>query len=107
MTAEPNRQMGLLARLRLHGHILEVPKGPVKTRSGFCPQQFHDFHRFGEAGHSSFPRITKDLLMRTQMASSQTDAENRPPAAHAVQGGIAFGELNRVPERQQDNRSTE
>src|SRR5687768_6066225 len=107
MSAEPKRQMRFLNRLGLHADVFEVPKLPVKTRLRLRPKQLHDLERFGEPGHASFTRITKNLLVRAEMTTAEADAHDRAPAAHDVQGGVSLGELQRIAQRQQNDRSSQ
>ena len=92
--------MRFLDRLRFHRNIFEIPEAPLKGRLRFGPKQLHDLHRFSEARHSFLTRIAEDLLVRSQMASPEADAENRPATTHAIQGRKTLGQLNRIAQSQ-------
>src|SRR6266545_7480553 len=103
MTAEPERQMRLLDRFWFHRNIFEIPKRPVKTRLRFTPEKFHHLHRFGEAGDAAFARITKDRLVRAQMATAKPNTHDRPTSTHTIQRRICLGELDRITQREKND----
>src|SRR5215510_4272992 len=105
MPAEPQRQVWLLHRLRLHRNIFKIPIASLKTSLRFGPEQLHNLHRLGEAGHAPFARVTEDIFMRPKMTATEPNSHNRATAAHDIQCRVGFRQLQRISQGQQDDRS--
>jgi hypothetical protein len=91
MPAKDDRQVRLLQRLGFHGNFFEVPVTPLETRLRLRPKKLHDLHCFVKAGYSPFPAVAKNILMGSEMAATEPDAQHRAAPAHHVQARVRLG----------------
>src|SRR5688572_21742080 len=95
--------MRLLDRFWFHRNVVEIPECSVKARFRFSPKKFHHLHRFAETSDAMLPRISEDILVRSEVTTTEPDTKHRTSIAHAVQRRIGFRQLNGIAQSQKNH----
>ena len=104
VAAEPQRRVGLLERLRLHGRALDLPEAAGELHLGLRPQRFHQLEAFGEAADE---RLGHDAEGREHPPPAGADADLDAAPAQLVERADALGQVDGAVQRGDQHRAAE
>src|SRR3989441_7500506 len=103
--AEPERRVRLLQGLRLQGCVVELEELALEGDGLLGPQTLHEPEPFGETLRASRRAQTERRV--DPRVAAEPDPDGQAPPAQVVEGREALREVNRAPQRGEQDRGAE
>src|SRR2546425_725639 len=103
--AEPERRVRLLQGLRLQGRVVELEELALEGDALLGPQTLHEPESFGETLRASRRAQTERRV--DPRVAAEPDPDGQAPPAQVVERREALGELDRAPQRGEQDRGAE